>query len=463
MPTMINQPSIRTIWNVVRVVKITMGLTFGLYLFTYGPYFYDKFGGDGSFRTAILLTSILLAVRQGLIALLEVPTGAVGDAVGRVNTVILSLTFRLLFFVGLAALALFNALPVTITIAVAVSIFFSLAYTFYSGTFTAWCVDSVRERAPDIGYEQILARGYTYEFVSQIFGAIIGIACYHFELSYLAFLLAAFVCLTCVVYCRGAMDEVKSIKFLNRNVLNISETAGRMREIISVGMRTCRRSTLIFWLILCFASYMFLVNVVDYLWPVYLTTTLSGNMQTPCWMGMAILIFVMCMAGSHTLTLLSARWKRRNGPETYNAALRRWFICGCFLSALPIVITGLLTKYGVNAFYGFIFAVLAVSYCYGLLAPCYEILLNKYIPDENSGERATIMSWGSMVKGLLVLALAIPAGGRSGAATIIGWVIPGLLLLFASIITNYYLKRGEAKYLEEKSRIKKPVEATDMI
>lgn len=440
---MFDQPAIKKIWNVVRVVKITMGFTFGLYLFTYGPYFYEKFGGNASAQSAILLTSIILALRQGLVALLEVPTGAVGDTIGRVNTVIWSLTCRMFFFLGLSLLAIFVSIPIAFTVAVIASIAFAFAYTFYSGTFTAWCVDSIREADSDIGYEHILSRGYTYEFTFQIFGAIIGIVCYHFGLIYIAFLLAALICLAAATFCRGEMEEVKSIQFLDRKKITASDVISRMGEIIAVGLKICRQSKAITWLIIIFASYMFLLNIVDYLWPVHLKASITGPSQTPYWIGMAVFVLFMNIAGSYSIALMSKHWKRKNGSKTHNKTLRRWFICTCLLSALPIIALGLITLKGVNVFVFFLAAVLAVEYSYGLIAPCYETLMNNYIPEENSGERATIMSWGSVVKSLIILVFAIPAGGGSGAGTMIGWMVPGFILLASAILGNFYIKRHE--------------------
>ena len=66
-----NNPEVRKLWWITFVVKSGIGLTNGLYLYTYGPYFYEKFGGTINPSTAMLLTTILLGVRQGLVALLE--------------------------------------------------------------------------------------------------------------------------------------------------------------------------------------------------------------------------------------------------------------------------------------------------------------------------------------------------------------------------------------------------------
>ena len=41
-------PDIRDIWIVARVVQMTIGFHLGLYLFVYGVFFYEAFGGNNN-------------------------------------------------------------------------------------------------------------------------------------------------------------------------------------------------------------------------------------------------------------------------------------------------------------------------------------------------------------------------------------------------------------------------------
>lgn len=448
---MFTNPKVASIWRVVRVVKTTMGLTMGLYIFTYGALYYDKFGGAADSKNALLLTAILYMIVQGATVLLEVPTGAIGDAIGRVNTVLWSMSFRLFFFIGLAFLTLFSNVAIAFTIGVVASILFAFSYTFFSGTFTAWVVDSLREADPDIGYEHILSRGYTYEFTTQIIGAIIAIGSYHYGVVHLSFLLGVLICLACIIFCRGEMKEVKNLQFIDYKGINAVDIGRRMAEIIVVGARVCRRTSAVLWLILIWASFLFLINVVDYLWPVYLREGFKISNQTAYWMVTAVIVLLMETAGSHSLTWLTSRWGRRNHQKTHNNTLRRWMAASTLFSAMAIIALGYVTwRNGSFSIMIFAIAVLGIEFSYGFVAPCYETLINNYIPEDHAQERATIMSLGSMVRSVFAIFLIIFAAGKSGATTTVGWIIPATLLLVITLVGSQLIKRYQkAKEIEE--------------
>ncbi len=145
-------PEIRKLWWICMIVQGAIGLANGLYLFTYGPYFYEKFGGATYPATAMLLTTILLGLRQGLVALLEVPTGALADAIGRSHVVVLSWAMRVLFFLFLALIWICHTPATSFVWRVMASIAFALSYTMFNGAFSAWCADTLRERAPHVQY-----------------------------------------------------------------------------------------------------------------------------------------------------------------------------------------------------------------------------------------------------------------------------------------------------------------------
>ncbi len=77
-----------------------------------------------------------------------------------------------------------------------------------------------------------------------------------------------------------------------------------------------------------------------------------------------------------------------------------------------------------------------------------RLLFNDYIPDELSPERATIMSFSSMVMELCMALLFYPASGNSGENTVIGWMIPATILLVATLVLNFLMKGYERKSFE---------------
>lgn len=458
-------PEVRQIWRVAKVVQSVMGFTMGLYIFTFGPLFYEKLSQASDPKLGMTLASLWFGIHMALIAFLEVPTGAMGDAIGRKWTVVWSFVARMLFFIFLVWIPFFNSISLILVFGILAAVAFGFAYTFFSGTFTAWCVDSLRERAPDIGYEHLLSRAYTYNFIFQVFGGVLGVLLYLWHVPSIGFVLGAMISVGCVAFCLGEMEEVKSIQFLERKKASIAQITRRVGEILGVGFQLFRQSGIILTLVMIFASYMFVINIVDYLWPVYLRSRVPTEIQPLYWIGLVVAILFVSAAGSHTLSLWTRKWHKHNQAKTHNTVLRRWFIGTCLFAALPILVLSFLTSRGLDTFWFFAFAILPVEYAYGVVAPCYETLLNNYIPDDHAGERATIMSFGSLVRSLLVMFLAIPAGGSSGETTTVGWAIPAFLLLASALIGNSVLKRAQRKVPErvETELTPTPSVATDEI
>ncbi|MDO8527402.1 MAG: MFS transporter [Deltaproteobacteria bacterium] len=449
-------PEVRHIWSVAKVVQGVMGFTMGIYIFSWGPLFYEKLTEISTPQTGMTLTTFLFGVHMALIAFLEVPTGAIGDTIGRKWTVVWSFVCRMAFFLVLSFVSFANSLPIVLALGIIAMIAFGFSYTFFSGTFTAWCVDSLREKAPHIGYEHLLSRAYTYNFVAQIFGGVLGVLFYLKHVPYIGFLIAAVLCVGCVVFCLGEMEEVKNLKFLKHKEVSLAVITRRIGEILGTGFQIFRNSSVILALTLVFASYMFVVNIVDYLWPVYLRSKVPTDLQPSYWIGLVVAILLVSMAGSHTLTLWTRHWHKKNGAKTHNTVLRRWLIGTSLFAALPVLALSWLTKMGLDTFWYFTGAVLAVEFAYGLIAPCYETLINNYIPENHSQERATIMSFGSLMRSALIMFLASPAGGTSGARTTIGWALPALLLLVTALVGNFVIKSAQRKVSDTAAEGVKP-------
>lgn len=451
-------PEVRQIWRVVKIVQMTMGFTMGLYLFTFGPYLYESFGSNTNAETAMLLSTIWLAVQCASIAVLEIPTGAIGDAIGRKKTVLWSLICRMMFFIFLGLVAASVKVPLSFVLALLAAIFFSFAYTFYSGSFTAWCVDSLRNKAPHIGYEHFLSRGFTFNFITQIFGAVIGIFCYIYGFAYLSFLLGALACIPCLTVCAAEMEEDYA-EFLSTKEVTLSTITRRMGEIIGLGFQTFRGTPMILWLTLVFAGFLFLDNVVIYLWPVHLRTNVPLELRDFYWLAIAVGILLMSALGSHSLTWLSRFWNSGNPSNlrTNNILLRRWLVFTCLLCGFSVLVLGWFTFKGFPQFALFIGVVLMVEFSYGLVHPCYETLVNNYIPDASSDERATILSFGSMARSLLAIFLTVPSGGKSAETTTIGWMIPASLLIAFTLIARHAMKKKEKEGAAPESLADEPV------
>lgn len=437
-------PEVKAIWRVVKVVQMARGFSTGLYLFTYGPYLYENFGGSAGGPNAMLLTTTWFAIGLALEALLEVPTGAIGDAMGRKRTVLWSLICRVLFFIFLALVSVTSNAVASFTIAIIANIAFAFSYTFFSGTFTAWWVDSLRQKAPNLGYEHFAARGYTLDFIARIVGGTVGVLCYTNGIAYAAYLLGAFICVPCYTICAAEMEESYA-QFLAAKSVKIETITKRIGEIIGLGFRTFRNSTPILALTLLFASYMFLNNIVDYLWPISLHANIAPEKQNIYWIGLVIFFLVATALGSRGVSWLSRTWSHKNeNAKTHNRVLRRWLITPCLACGISVVALGCFMAFlGQLQFPLFVFSILLVQFAYGMVLPCYETLVNNYIPDASSEERATILSFGSLTRSVFVALLGIPAGGRSAETTTIGWMIPAVMLVIIAIAAHFILSRKE--------------------
>lgn len=445
MSSTVLAPNVQQMRRVAMVVQITRGVAVGCSLYTWGPLFFDSISHSRDPGLGITLTTLLISLQNILRALLEIPTGAIGDAIGRKWTVIWSLFCFMLYNVLLAYVPFAHSLPWIMAIGILSVIVYVLYYTLFSGTFTAWCVDSLRASAPHLGYEYVLGPTYTAQFIANTIGGIIGITLYVQDLAHIAYILAAGFALLGVIYCIGEMESERSLEFLNLTKVSVKTLTTRMGQIVGAGFQLFRRSPPILILVLIFSSFMTVLNLVAYLWPVYVNTSVPGASQLWYWAGLATATSLSSSLGSHSMTWLTQRSNRLASSRMNTNRLRRLLIGACFISAVPVIILSWLTAHDLENFGLFAATVLLVHLGYGVVAPSFETLVNNYIPETHASERATIMSLGSVGRSLLTMLLAIPAGGPSGMKTMVGWIFPATVLLVVAVIGNWVLRRAQQR------------------
>jgi|GEM_PF-1941376 len=437
----LENPEVKQLWQITAIIQVAIGFTNGLYLYTYGPYFYEKFGGDFNASTAMLFTTVLLGVRQGMVALLEVPTGALADAIGRVHVVIVSWITRVLFFAALAILWLCHTLSATALWGIFASIAYAVAYTTFNGAFSAWCVERLREISPNTSYGWLSSRFYSYQQFAICLGGITAVLFYINNLAALGFLLAAVISFVAMGYAMHAMQEVQSLHFLPSHQVQWATITKRVGEIIGRGMQVCSKTPVLFWIIMAFGSYMFLLSVVLYLWPVYLKAQFgSAHHLGRNWIAIIVAAQTLSFLSARLLVRLNARW-HRGTAAAYMHGVRRMFTAATVVSALAVISLAWGTSQHISHLYFFPTAVMLVILAYGVVPSCFETLITLYISPDDAPHRATIMSAGSMLRSVLILLLAIPSGGESGATSPIGWAIPATLLLFSATIANHYMRK----------------------
>lgn len=434
---------VRRIFHIACIVQAGKGFALGVALFIWGTLLFETFSRLSNQGMALTLTAVLIQCNNGLRMLLEVPTGAFADVLGRKRAVVWSLAFCMGDLLLLALIPFGTSVAVTMGIMVLSIISYGFSYTLFSGTFTAWCVDQLRVLAPDVGYEQLLGRANTCNLLACLAGGILGVGLFLQGLPWVAFLAGAIVCFALIIFCLAEMPSEPQLDFLSGLRARLPVITRRMGEIVGVSIQVFRHSPIIAVSVVIFASYMFLLNMIEYFWPVYVRSTMHGTEQAAWWLGMVVLVLLSSASGSHFLT-----WWGRRRPDprkASNTSLRRLFVGTCVGAASAVLLLSILTKTGHDSIGWLLAAVLPVNFARGLIIPTFETLVNNYIPHNHASERATILSIASLLRSLLILLLAIPASGHSGATTTIGWAIPAGLLFVTAIVGNFILKRLQRK------------------
>ena len=438
-------PGAEKVWRVAMTVKGVLGIIIGCSTFIWGVLFYEQFASISTPAFAIGMTTGLYGLLKVLNMLLEIPTGAIGDALGRKWSVVLSYGTGMFYFLLMALIPFCSHLGFLIGVAIAAMCMSALSFTFFSGSFTAWCVDTLRHQAPDVGYEQLLAPANRFYFVGLLVGGVASIFLYLNGIPSLSFMLGAIGSFAMVVYCMGEMEQEKNIVYVSIREVNLARITQRMGEIVGVGFGLFRSSRSILILVLIYAGYFGVLHLTDYLWPIYLRSSIPLELQRPYWVGLVIVLQVASFLGSHGLTLWTRRWHGKEKARVHNHALRRVFVASCFMASIPVLFLSFMTARGLDTFWLLILAILPVRLAYGILPPIFSTLINNYIPDTHAGERATIISLASLVTSLLVFLIAIPTGGPSGEKSPIGWGIPAMILLVVTLVGNHFLKKAEKK------------------
>lgn len=431
----------RKVWQVAMVVRGGQGFVLGISLLTWGPLLYEQFQQHALPSTAITLTSLFFGLESLLITLLEVPTGAFGDAAGRKWSVIYSFACLAVGNLLLTYMSSASSFATLLCLGFSVVLFFALYYTFFSGSFTAWCIEQLQLTAPDVSYEQILAPAQTANALCKLGGVLLGIGCYVADWAWLGFLIGAIGAVGCLLYCLGEMYEPERSAAHTAPRLTVAQLTTEMGNIIGTALRILYDSRAVTVLVCLFACFLTLENFVGLLWPVYVRTNLPGTPQVLTWLGLAFLTQFAEAGGSHAVTLRA----RSHGTAVHarHVMLRRLLIGGCVFGGVPVLCLSVGARWQYDPLWLFLIAIICVRIGYGVITPAFETLLNNYLPHSHARERATVLSFGSFINGILILLLAIPTSGPSGEKTTAGWLVPAILLLVVTAVGHRVLRRTE--------------------
>lgn len=434
-------PKLKDIWSTVCIVEITFGFILGTLQYISSIFYYEKWGANAK---ALTLVATIIVLRRVLNITLEVPTGAIGDYLGRKKTVVLAFIFHSLAAFLLTWMFFIDSIIASFCFAIIIALAGSIAHTFYSGSFTAWIVDSVRERGVEEGHGPIIAKSYTPFIVAKAIGSTIGISLYLSGHIYGAFAIVCIATLLCAMYCAIVMKETEKMSFYEGK-FSFAASFVRIKEIITNGLQIIIQTKSVLYTILFFSASMTVMLIILFFWAIAMKNNFGIEKMTIYWYVLVLVSFVSSFVGAKTLTILNERYLKKTNKRIPNATLWSWMICVALLIAISITALGVITLSSYINVVLFIVVIAIVNIGYGFLQPAYETLVNHYIPEEHSKERATIMSFGSMLTNVMLMLLIFPSSGALGKNTIIAWIIPGLFLLIVAIVINILMRRFQRK------------------
>lgn len=439
-------PEAKWLRRVTLVIQIGIGFTNGIFLSVLGPFFYDRLSLSAGVSVALTVTMVLFAFRQGMVALLEIPTGALADTIGRGHTVVLALIVRAGLFMSLAAMVFCHTVVPMIFWASLASICHAVGYSLFNGAFSAWVADRLREKAPTVPYALLSSRFSYYQSVGSICGCFISIVLYLNQLPFVAFSLGA---ISTYIMMGFAITRMREPQIISQNI-GRHRTAGtvlkEMRRRISEGYHVVRERPVITWLVMVYGSYMFLMTLVTYLWPVYLRASEATADIARNWLLISMITEAMYFSGARLFVLMNDHLTKHNrGNLVRFVTYRRAMTLTTILSALSVFVMSYLAYHGNIPFVVLVVAVSVVIFCTGWVMSCFDILVNSFVPVNRAQDRSTILSTGSMCRSIIAVVLAIPAGGVSAKESPVGWAIPAALLLISAVVSFFLLKSDEFK------------------
>ena len=426
--------SAKKIIKIAKVVRFNAGFSLGVDIFIFGPLYYERLAQFTSATTAMTITTLMISISSILRLVLEVPTGAIADTLGRKKIIILSLNFSVLDLAFMALLCLAPNLTIMLALGSLAQVTYSFSYSFFNGTFTAWCIDNFKAHAPEVGTNVIMARSYTQYFIGMMIGGVLSVYLYLHGFAYIAFLIAAVGCVVCITFCLGEMEDEPGIDYIDVKRVGFSAITQRIGRITGDAFQVFRKSPVILSLVVVYACFFFVINIVDYLWPVYLRSSIDPAIQSQAWIGLVLVLLAFTIIGSKLLTPAIQKWGGVAGSHHQVKGLHILLFASCLISAVPILILSYSTLVGNHSFWIFMCAIIPVEFAYGIIAPCFDTLINHYISDSNAPQRATILSFASLLRSFLIIILSVPAGGSTGKTSPIGWAIPAGLLLIVTVI-----------------------------
>ena len=376
----------------------------------YRPIMYLFFLAEGLTFTQI---AILEAIYNTTTVLGEIPTGYVGDRVGRRNSLLVG---TLLISVTLAGIGLASSFASFAALYAA----WSMGYNFRSGSEDAWLYDTLTDDQADASFASVRGRGESVSLTVGAGAAVLGGYLGSIDLSLPWFVAAAVTSLGALVLL--TLDDPDTYEDVDTGDLGLRETLGIVSDALS---RKNIRALVLYYYVL-YAAVTYLVFV--FLQPIFETVVVDlgvdpGDVTTLLGWFYAAYSLVGAILSYYTGAI-----------ENY-VGIRTWFL------VLPFLVgAALLGMYFVP-----LLALPTFLAARGL-ADVTRSFAAQYINDRiGTVGRATVLSAMAMVSGLTVIPFQLGSGVISDAVSplyalaIAGAILVGgsaLILLWEAPITE---------------------------
>jgi MFS family permease len=333
----------------------------------------------------------------------EVPTGYVGDRVGRRNSLLVGTTLIAVTLVGIGFASSFLALA-------GLYVCWSMGYNFRSGSEDAWLYDTLTDDLSEDQFAHVRGRGESVSLAVGAGAAILGGVLGSVDLSYPWFVAAAVTAVGVLVLL--TVEESDTYEASTADALGFRESLTLVRSMLA---RRDIRALVVYYYVL-YAAVTYLVFV--YLQPVFETVVVDLGVapaRVEALLGLFYAAYSLVGAGLSYYT----------GTIEDRIGLRTWFL------VLPFAVGSAL----VGMYFLPVLALPTFLFARGL-ADVTRSLAGQYVNARiDTVGRATTLSALAMVSGLTVVPFQLGSGVLSDATTpLAALAVSGAVLVVGSAL-----------------------------
>ncbi|MFC7081226.1 MFS transporter [Halorussus caseinilyticus] len=332
----------------------------------------------------------------------EVPTGYVGDRIGRRNSLLVGTGLIAATLVGIGLAGSFLAL-------VALYVCWSMGYNFRSGSEDAWLYDTLTDDLSEDQFSRVRGRGESVSLLTGVVAAVVGGYLGNIDLSYPFFVAAGVTALGLVALL--SLSEPDTYESADTDDLSLRRSLGIVRDAVT---NRRIRAFVVYYYVL-FAAVLYLVFM--FVQPVFESVVVDLGVSSSR---------VESLLGWYyaAISLVGAGFSYYAGAIKDRIGLRTWFL------VLP---------FGVGAALVGMYLVPVLALPVLLLArgtaDVTRALASQYVNDRiESVGRATVLSAMAMVSGLTVIPFQLGSGAVSDVSSpLLALAIAGGVLIAGSL------------------------------